>query len=67
VQEKQEVDSLAVARQAGIDLHLLDTILAQSIEERWRQHGAALTLALRLEQAGRTSDARLHDTAETPH
>jgi hypothetical protein len=67
VKVNQEVDSLEAARQAGIDLHLLDTILAQSIEERWRQHSAALALALRLEQAKRTSDARPYDTVETAH
>jgi hypothetical protein len=47
---KQE-QSLEDARRAGIDLDLMDTILSQSIEERWRQHDAALTLALKLEQA----------------
>jgi hypothetical protein len=67
VQENQDPDSLEAARQAGIDLHLLDTILAQSIEQRWQQHSAALALALRFEQAKRTTDARLHDTVETAH
>jgi hypothetical protein len=41
----------AEARQAGIDLDLIDTILAQPITERWRHHNAALNLMLKLETA----------------
>ena len=51
------------ARCAGIDLNLLDTNLALPVRERWRQHNAALDLALKLEQAKQTRDARLQRTA----
>jgi hypothetical protein len=52
------------ARRAGIDLDLMDTILSQSVEERWRQHDAALTLALKLEQAMKARDAGLQHVAQ---
>lgn len=39
------------ARQAGIDLDLLDTIQALSIAERWRQHDAAANLADKLAES----------------
>ncbi len=52
------------ARRAGIDLDLMDTLLAQPIEERWRQHDAALTLALNLEQAMKARDAGLQHPIE---
>ena len=52
------------ARRAGIDLDLMDTILSQSIEERWRQHDAALTLASKLEQAMKARDAGLQHVAQ---
>jgi hypothetical protein len=60
---KQE-QSLEDARRAGIDLDLMDTILSQSIEERWRQHDAALTLALKLEQAMKARDAGPQNIAQ---
>ena len=47
------------ARQAGIDLDLIDTNLALPVLERWRQHDAALVLILKLEQAKATRDAGL--------
>ncbi len=56
--------SLEDARRAGIDLDLMDAILAQSIEERWRQHDAALTLALKLEQAMKAREAGLQHVAQ---
>jgi len=56
--------ALEEARRAGIDLDLMDTLLAQPIEERWRQHEAALTLALKLEQAMKTRDAGLQHSIE---
>ncbi|MDO8539651.1 MAG: hypothetical protein Q7S40_04360 [Opitutaceae bacterium] len=43
--------ALEDARQAGIDLDLIDTNLALPVRERWRQHDAALALILKLEQA----------------
>ena len=55
---------LEEARRAGIDLDLMDTILSQSVEERWRQHDAALTLALKLEQAMKARDAGLQHVAQ---
>jgi hypothetical protein len=50
---------LEIAAQAGIDLDLLDTNLALSVAERWRQHDAALAFILKLEAAKRERDARL--------
>jgi hypothetical protein len=60
---KQE-QSLEDARRAGTDLDLMDTILCQSIEERWRQHDAALTLALKLEQAMKARNAGPQNIAQ---
>lgn len=57
--------ALEDARRAGIDLDLMDTLLAQPIEERWRQHDAALTLALKLEQGMKARDAGLQHSLET--
>lgn len=56
---------LEEARQAGIDLDLLDTNLALSVKERWQQHNAALELALKLEAAGAQRNARLQSAAST--
>ena len=39
---EQSDQALEDAREAGIDLDLLDTNLALPIAERWRQHDAAL-------------------------
>lgn len=50
--------ALAEAAEAGIDLNLIDANLRLSVAERWRQHDAALNLALRLQQAKRTLDER---------
>ncbi|HEY8993916.1 MAG TPA: hypothetical protein VIM71_04600 [Lacunisphaera sp.] len=55
--------ALEEARRAGIDLDLLDANLALSVKERWQQHDAVLELALKLEQAGQTRDAKLRPTA----
>jgi hypothetical protein len=55
----------AEARQAGIDLDLMDTIMAQPITERWRHHNAALNLMLKLETAKKAHYARPDDSAET--
>jgi hypothetical protein len=60
----QREQILEEARRAGIDLDLMDTILGQSVEERWRQHDAALTLALKLEQAMKARDAGLQHVAQ---
>ncbi len=49
----------AEARQAGIDLDLIDTNLALPVRERWRQHDAALRLVLKLQQAKAAHDAGL--------
>ena len=54
------------ARRAGIDVDLVDTNLALSVEERWRQHDAALALALKLERAGMKLRGQLRSTAESP-
>ena len=58
--------ALEEARRAGIDLDLLDTNLALSVKERWQQHDAALTLALKLREAGKLRDARLQPVAPAP-
>ncbi len=50
------------ARQAGIDLDLLDTIQSLSIAERWRQHDAAANLAAKLADAKQAHDAGLQRT-----
>ena len=44
------------ARRAGIDVDLLDTNLALTIGERWRQHDAVLQLALSLQAAKEALD-----------
>jgi hypothetical protein len=55
--------ALAAAASAGIDLDLIDANLRLSVAERWRQHDAALNLALKLQEAKRKSDERSHDAA----
>jgi hypothetical protein len=69
LQKDQQSDQLTNSslRQAGIDLDLLDTLLAQPVAVRWRQHNAALALALRLETGKQSANARLHDTVAVPH
>ena len=42
-------DAIEEAHRAGFDVDLLDTNLALTPEERWRQHDAALELVLALE------------------
>jgi hypothetical protein len=49
-------DAIDEARRAGIDLYSMDTILAQTISERWRNHDAALNLILKLESAKKAQD-----------
>jgi hypothetical protein len=51
------------ARRAGFDLDLLDSNLALSPEERWRQHNLALEMALELQQARPVRDPKLRPTA----
>ncbi|MEO5961076.1 MAG: hypothetical protein ABIR80_18365 [Opitutaceae bacterium] len=51
------------ARAAGIDLNLIDCNLALSVEERLRQHDAALAFILKLQAAKREHDARLQPAA----
>jgi hypothetical protein len=53
---------IEAARRAGIDVDLLDTNLALPISERWRQHEAALQLALTLQAAKRVRDAKSQRT-----
>ena len=43
--------ALEEARRAGIDLDLLDSNLALSVEQRWKQHDAALELVEEYETA----------------
>jgi hypothetical protein len=56
-------EALEAARVAGFDLDLIDTNLALSIEERWRQHDMALDLLLKFERARIERDARLPRSA----
>lgn len=51
------------ARQAGIDLDLLDSNLALSVKERWEQHDSALDLVLKLQAARKEFDAKLQSVA----
>jgi hypothetical protein len=53
---------LEQAREAGIDLDLIDTNLALSVEDRWRQHDGALRFILKLQQAKVAHDAGLQPT-----
>ena len=50
------------AREAGIDLDLIETNLALSVQERWRQHDGALGFILKLQQAKAAYDAGLQPT-----
>ena len=61
----QAEQALAEARRAGMDLDLLDTLLALSVRERWRQHDAAVMLAVKLEQAKKARDAGLQHSLAT--
>lgn len=51
------------ARRAGFDIDLIDSTLALSPEQRWRQHNLALAMALELQQARIARDARFQPTA----
>lgn len=55
--------ALEDARQAGIDLSLIEANLALPVKERWRQHDAALGFLLKLEEAKRKHDDRLQPIA----
>ena len=49
--KEQQRQALDAAREAGIDLDLLDLNLSLSVAERWRQHDEALALAEQLRAA----------------
>jgi hypothetical protein len=53
---------LEQAREAGIDLDLIDTNLALRVEDRWRQHDGALRFILKLQEAKAAHDAGLQPT-----
>ncbi|MEO6875201.1 MAG: hypothetical protein ABI222_10315 [Opitutaceae bacterium] len=57
--------ALEAARRAGIDLDLLDSNLALTVMERWKQHDAALELALKLQTARKVKDAKFQSTPAT--
>ena len=46
----------------GIDVDLIETNLALSVQERWRQHDGALRFILKLQQAKAANDAGLQPT-----
>ncbi len=58
--QAQQQQALDEARQAGIDLDLLDLNLSLSVAERWRRHDEALALVEKLEAARKLRD----DTAQ---
>ena len=53
---------LEQAREAGIDLDLIDTNLALRVEDRWQQHDGALRFILKLQEAKAAHDAGLQPT-----
>jgi hypothetical protein len=53
---------LEEAREAGIDLDLIDTNLALRVEDRWQQHDGALRFILKLQEAKAAHDAGLQPT-----
>ena len=55
----KSADALEAAARAGLDLDLIDTNLALSTDERWRQHDAAAEMLLKFERARIERDARL--------
>lgn len=56
-------DAIEEARRAGFDIDLLDTNLALTPEERWRQHDTALEFVLELEEARIARDAKFQPPA----
>lgn len=54
--QEQQQQVLAEARNAGIDLDLLESNLAMSVAERLHQHDLALGLIEQLEEAKRIHD-----------
>ena len=54
--------AIAAAEKAGFDINLIDSNLALSPAERWRQHSLALEMALELQQARLIRHARLQST-----
>jgi hypothetical protein len=59
-------EALETARQAGIDLSLIDSNLALSYEERVARHQDALELMLKLREAG-NAHAQSRETATEVH
>ena len=53
---------LEEAREAGIDLDLIDTNLALRVEDRWQQHDGALRFILKLQEAKAAHDSGLQPT-----
>ncbi|HVS53263.1 MAG TPA: hypothetical protein VHD62_12980 [Opitutaceae bacterium] len=63
--ESSEHPDIAAARRAGFDLNLLDSNLALTPEERWRQHNLALEMALELQQGRFIRDPGLRPAASS--
>ena len=61
---EQTDPALEEARQAGIDLDLLDSNLALTYEERALRHQSALQLALMLREAGAAYERSQSSSAE---
>ncbi|MFM9090853.1 MAG: hypothetical protein ACKOUK_03815 [Verrucomicrobiota bacterium] len=61
--EEQAKAAIAEAERAGLDLTLVDSNLALSLEDRLRRHDAALAFQRALRAATATSDASTARTA----
>lgn len=64
---EKEDPAIEAARRAGFDIDLLESNLALTPEERWKQHDAALEFALALEAARIARDARIQTAARPNH
>lgn len=54
--------AIAAAERAGFDIAMLESNLALTPAERWRQHNLALAMALELQQARPVHDPRLRSS-----
>jgi hypothetical protein len=64
---REKPDAWEEARRAGFDLDLLESNLALPVQERWRQHDAALNFILKLQEAKAAHDAGLQQTHRDAH
>jgi hypothetical protein len=64
---EKEDPAIGAARRAGFDIDLLDSNLALTVAQRWRQHDNALEFALALEEARIARDAGIQTAARPTH